>query len=84
MSNEDVKVWSWIKITERLPEEHKECFILETMDKDNPVDVVVWVAARLNNKFMIFSPDNTTPAFIDISDVLYWAEIPEVPKHIRK
>ena len=84
MSNEDVKVWSWVKITERLPEEHKECFILEVMDRDNPTDVVVWVGARLSNKFIIFSPNNMTSAFIDIADVLYWAEIPDTPQQTKR
>lgn len=76
--------WRWIPTSDRLPEEHKECFIMEVGGQGDAEGVLVWVGTLFNGKFLLFSYGVGEPGHIDAEDVDFWAEIPPPPKKKEK
>ena len=73
--------WKWIPTSERLPEKHKEVFIMEVLQEENADSVLVWVGSRCLDLFMIFNGNgDCEPSYIDVKDINFWAEIPPPPE----
>jgi hypothetical protein len=74
--------WKWIPTSERLPEKHKEVFIMEILQEDNADSILVWVGSLCLDLFMIFNNGaDQEPSYINVKDVDFWAEIPPPPEN---